>query len=330
MAQSIADGAAQAGKQARQDRRALKQARADEEAAKEREQKRMEKEAARKRKAEEAKAKKDMEKEQKKQAAAQLKAKKDKEKKQAAAAKKQEGKGKQASRRRGRGADELNESDPACLLNWLAEFEAPVVEQLDDFLAGVAQGVPTVWRARRIPLRRVMEGAGTHDSKELNAACTRLHAEKMAFISEFAQVCEAEPDRIKKTKPCSEDLQEHTEALSMDNLVAGFLEKQAVNRTLDIPPCMVMERAHVEDYFSKVREELEAKYPDSPELQKNCDAEGSGRSKLNLIGMQRGKWFAGVIGGLYPHLSYQLQGTRAVALASIRDVTWIFTTTTTI
>ena len=81
------------------------------------------------------------------------------------------------------------------------------------------EGVLMVWRARRIPMRKVLEQGGMQDTQER----TRLHAEKMSFIIlEFTQLCEAEPERVKKTKPCSEDMQEHTKALCMDSLVAGF------------------------------------------------------------------------------------------------------------
>ena len=75
-------------------------------------------------------------------------------------------------------------------------------------LEGLTQGIPIIRRARRPPFRKVLEmDGGIVEAKELNHACAKLHAERQAFTSEFAQLCESEPDRTKKTKNAPAELQ---------------------------------------------------------------------------------------------------------------------------
>ena len=181
MATSISEGALQAGKQAKQNRHALRQARIEEEAEKKREQARLQKAAEKRQKQEAAREKKEEEKVVKKAAADAQKTKRAEEK-----AAQPKAKAKSGTRRRGRGHEELVEGDAACLLNWLPNFECPVVDCYDKLLEGMAQGIPIIWRARRPPFRKVLEMDGTTtEAKALNNACAKLHAEKQAFISEF-------------------------------------------------------------------------------------------------------------------------------------------------
>ena len=235
MASSIIDGALQAGKQARQNRHALRQARVEEQAEKNREQLRIQKEAEKRQKQEAQRAKRDEEKALKKAAAEAAKAKKAQEK--AAQPKVPKAKAKGAARRRGRGHDELVEGDAGCLVNWLPNFECPVVDSYQKLLEGMVQGIPTIWRARRPPFRKVLEmDGGITEAKELNHACAKLHAERQAFTSEFAQLCESEPDRTKKTKNAPAELQAFTEALTMDGLMQALLEEQIEKRRWTFRP----------------------------------------------------------------------------------------------
>ena len=84
---------------------------------------------------------------------------------------------------------------------------------------------------------------------------------------------------------------------------------------------MVMDKSGLLKRFDKERARIEKAYGESDKLGMACSSEKLIFSNLTLVGLQRGKTSAGTLTGLGPHLVYQLQGVRAVALASVADVT---------
>ena len=330
-AKHLADAASQAARQSISTRAALIKSRQEELAMRERENIRMQKEAEAKKKKEESDKKKQAEKELKKKEKEELKVKKKAEK----AAKKQaeqeqqdddaEGAEGDKKRRRGRGAEELHEGeDPPCLTNRFVDFEAPTFDSLDSFLHAVIQGVPSLWKARRTPMKKVIEIAGlVDDKKTLNNVSVLLQSEWRSFLSTFAAEVEGNPELNKRCKACPRELQTHMESLAMDPLIQEFLEDQTTNPNVEyqVDPALVMERAVLGD---KIKETLDvAKGKGLSDHAKAMESELALYNNLHLVGVPKGKVFAGIFSGLYPHVVYQMEGTRAIALARASDVSWL-------
>ena len=137
----------------------------------------------------------------------------------------------------------------------------------------------------------------------------------------FAQLCESDPDRVKKTKNAPVELQEYSDALSMDGLVQALLEEELDKKMLDIPPFLVMDKQSFLKRYDKEKAKIEKTFGESEKLSMAFQSERLIFSNLTLVGLQRGKTAAGTLTGLGPHLIYQLQGVRAIAFASVADAT---------
>ena len=220
---TLAEACHLSAKQCLATRHALRQARIDEQAEIEREQKRLEKEAktkaAKEEKAKVRQANKAAKKAKAAAAAEQRKAEKEKEKEE----------GQNRSTRRGKGADELLDGeDPYCLTSRFPECEVPVLDTMDHFVQSMCQGIPAIWRARRPPLKKVLDAHGEMEGKAVHAATTLLHSENRTFLSEFAeQVDQAEQQGGSATKTIrglSQEAQAYRDAFTLDSQVNALLD----------------------------------------------------------------------------------------------------------
>ena len=307
----LVEAATQSAKQAIQTRQAQRKAIQAEQQAREREIKRQEKEkqAAEKRAAE--KAVKEAEKARKKEA--------EKARKEAERLAK-ENQAPADHRRRGRGTDELDEeTDISVLTTRFTNCDVNVVETMDEFVTLIPEGLPVIWRARRMPSKKVLEAADPDaDKKQISAGVTLLKAEFKRQLSEFAQTTEREPLLIKRPFDVPEQVQDLTSQLRMDSVLMKMLEERAANETIEMPhPCTVMEAELLQTLLEKKKVELDSMDPTTAESRAS---EIYAWNSLHMVGFQHGKTFSGTCQGLWPFFTYQLEGTRAIAFVSIGDV----------
>ena len=312
----LVEAASQSAKQAVQTRQAQRKALA---AAKEREKARLEKErkAAEKKRAE--KEQKDKERAEKQAA--------EKARKEAEKRRKEEEKnnsnGTGGERRRGRGTDELSDgTDISVLTTRFPNCDVQVVQTMDEFINLAPMGLPIIWRARRMPSRKVLEAADPDaDSKTISSGTTLLKTEFKQKLSEFAQTTAQEPMLVKRPLEVSEQAQELTQSLRMDSVLKAMLETRLApneENEIDMPhPCAVMEEEVLQSILEKTKADLDV--ADASSAQSRA-SEICTWSKLHMVGFQHGKTFSGVCQGLWPFVTYQLEGTRAVAFVSIDDV----------
>ena len=326
----LADAAIQSAKQCLSTRAALRQARLDEKKEIEKEQARLEKEKVAEAKRAAQKKKRDEEKEKKREKKEHDKEEKKKKKEAEDQAEAEQGAGAGPGvkgRRRGKGADELEEGiDPPCLTNRFQSAEVPTVDDLPEFVRLCAQGVPVLWKARRPPLKRIIEEHGeTTDKKALANMANVYVAEWKAFQSTLAEQASADPELRKRNKMCSPELQEHRDALSLDSQVQALLEQEiADGSSVHSDPCMVMERSLLKDYMKDFSEYATRTLGDSQrgkDIMARMKQETSTYDTLHLVGMPQTKTFSGTFGGLFPHVVYQIEGTKVCALVRAADVT---------
>ena len=302
----IAEAALQSGRQARQTRVALRKALADEEAEKEKEAKRMEKEAAAQAKKDEAARKKEEAKAKKKEELAKKKA----EEKEAAAAAGGD------KRRRGKGMDELAEGDPPILRQRWPEREVPIVDCIEEFLNNIARGLPTIWRARRPPMKKVLDTANPGEDKQNSKGVLLLRAEHKTFHGHFAELV-AEGSTTRQPQFASEHAQPHLPALSFDGPISKVLEAQAAEPTLGLDPSVVLDREIMTEFLKEAVEALDC--PTEINKQK-AEGEAAMYNTLHHVGIKHGHKFAGVMQGLWGNLTYQMEGARVISLAALDDV----------
>lgn len=322
----MAEAAQQSAQQCVAIRAALRVAKHDEEVEKEKETKRMKKEAEQQEKRQHRQAQRDSEKEKKKKEKEIEKAKKKQEKEQAEATAAAEGaveKEKNKGRRRAKGADELIEGeDPPCLTNKLADSEVPVTDSLEAFISTMVHGIPVQFRARRSPLKKIIEKQGIVDPKLLNSASVALQREWKAHLSAFAEEAANNADVLKRNKACTPEVMAYMNELSLDQLVQSYLEEQAMEETDEFDPCSVMERPLLEDILENAVKLTEQSGGASADKIKPMQNEIQMYTQMHTNAFAKGKRFAGVYTGLFPHVHYQMEGTKAMALMNIKDVTW--------
>lgn len=321
-AKQLAEAGAQSAKQCMSLRVALRQARHDEQVAREKEATRLQ----RLKKAREEKERKDEEKALKKEQAQLAKME---EKKRKAEEKKQKAdenpddEQKTRQRRRGRGADELIEgTDAPCLVNRFPSMEVPACKDSEEFLTLMLKGLPATWRAKRPPFKRILESSGfSEDSKVLANAATLIQTEWKAFMSSVAEEAQKNPELIKRNKSCSSEVQAFRESLSLDVLAErvheSYLEGSAAADSDDFE-CTVMEESVIKEFLNKFS--VEKKKQLSEEDAKKMLNEINMYTTLHMVGMPQGKVFAGTFGGLFPHLVYQMEGVKAISLVRASDV----------
>ena len=320
-AKQLAEAGAQSAKQCLSLRIALRQARQDEQVAREKEATRLQKLKT----AREEKQRKDDEKAAKKEQAQlakmEEKRRKAEEKQKATAeAENPDDEQKTRQRRRGRGVDELIEgTDAPCLVNRFPSVEVPVCKDSEEFVTLMLQGLPVTWRAKRPPFKRILESSGfSEDSKVLANAATVIQSEWKAFMSSFAEEVQSNPELKKRNRSCSSEVQAFREALSLDMLADRLRESYLEEESADLGQCTVMEEGVIKEFLDKFNEEKKATLSED-DARKMLNEINMYRT-LHLVGMPQGKGFAGTFGGLFPHLVYQMEGVKAISLVRAADV----------
>ncbi|CAK9047012.1 unnamed protein product, partial [Durusdinium trenchii] len=327
----IVEAAQQSAWQYKSTRDALRKARLEEERATDREEKKRQKaaeaEAARKKKEAERLAKKqekELDRQRKKKEAAEQEAQED----QAQDGDDQNGAG--ARRRRGKGAQELTDSDHPVLANRFSGHEVPVVDTMPKFIPACLKCDPVIWRARRRQTKKILEEGGLGGKTALNTNCM-LQAELKTFISEAATTFESDATRVKITKAMSEQAQQSAlDPLSLELPFTRKLEEEADDQAAaeDREPCLLIEREVLTQALLKCKEQAAADEAEADEASiktakirtHTAKQDLFHFSKLQMVGFKKTGTFSGVVSGLFPHLVYQSEGTRAMAMVNIYDV----------
>ena len=328
----MAEAASQSAMQYRSIRDALRKARVQEQAAEERERKRRAKEIENEKKRKAAAEKREHEKAEKKKAVQAAKEAAEAEKAAAAAESDSDdedeaGNKKKRKKRRCRGIDEIGGDDYPVLANRFTGCELPICDSMESFMQMVFKGVPCVWRSKRPQLKKLLDLDGGFDTKKATNTTMALQAELKNFISEFAATVEANPNKLKQTKVVSEENQIAAEALSMDLCFQDYLEKNqdyTLGDDEDFAPVILSREDlanSLQDLFSQVKEtsdNAENKEKFALPL-RQAEQEANLQKMVQMVAFQRGKQHDGVLSGLFPHLSFQMEGTRVMALVDISE-----------
>ena len=217
--------------------------------------------------------------------------------------------------RRCKGVDEIGESDFPVIANRFTDFEVPVVSDHEEFVKLCVSGKAAIWRSKRLLIKHVLELDGGFDQKLATNTNLAIAAESKNFISEFAALAESDPNKTKHTKIVSEQMQVATEALSMD-----LCFQQHLDDTPDLRKAYVCPRADVIEELERLKQVIEEKDGDNQRAVHQAGQELNLFKLLQMIGFARGKSHDGVLSGLYPHLLYQMEGTRVITIVDIVDV----------
>ena len=312
----ITEAATQSSVQYRSNREALKKARLLEQREKNKEGKRMEKEAA----AQKKKDEKEKERLEKAQAKKKAQVKPTTDDAEVAIG---EGEGEQkasSKRRRGRGSEEIGEQDPGVLCNKFTGKEVTVVDSHEDFVKVMTHGSPVVWRARRAPLKKILELSEEFEQKEITKAPVALHADLKTFMESFVTAVQSDPNKIKSTRATSDDFQKFHDAFTLEHSMGKLLEAQLEEITRDPTVnrrSMILDRLHVHDDLEAAARGTEG---DDGNPNRVADQEGLLWNKLHMVAHQHLHCFTGVINGLMPHLIFQMEGTKVISMVKIYDV----------
>lgn len=343
IAKHIVDAAHQSSCQYKSIRNALKKARRDEAIAEEREIKRKKKEEESERKREEKAQERALIKEKK------LEEKRAKQKEQEEAENEddqqgeeegedgeKDGEGRKRKKRRVKGAiDEITDADYPCLANRFSGFEAEIADSLDAFSHACLRGRPVVWSNKRSQIKKLLDLSFDFDVKTAGNTNTALVSELKQFTSNFAEVVEGDENKIKSTQVTSEQTQPATVALSLDFQFGEALE-HVLNGSVSGEDVLKYRNTHVLDReellnaLSSKLDEIQRSAPPAPESKEaaNAAALNQAQQELNLykfmqmVGFARGKQHDGVLSGLFPHLLYQMEGTRVITTCSMLDVSF--------
>ena len=220
--------------------------------------------------------------------------------------------------RRVRGADELEPSDHPVLVNRFGGCEMEVESDMKTFLEACLFGLPVVWRSRRSVIKRVLDEDGSFEAKKAQNTNQALQADLKSFISEFATICEQDPSKVKSTRAVSEASQEARAALSMDSCVTALLEEK-VHAGETLPCACVCEHEDIVAELQAVKDRLKGSDPEGKPVNHQADQELKLWKNLQMVAFQKSKSFDGVMSGLYPHMLYQTEGSRAISIVSIED-----------
>lgn len=301
IARSFVSAASQSARQCRQTRTAQRKVLQEEASAKEKEKVRALKELEAQQKREEAKAAKEAAKAKRK---AELEAKKKVEEETKPIPEKPD------RRRRGKGMDEIGDADVPILTGTFPDRDVSIFDTMESFVGSFHLGMPSIWRARRLPTKRLLETFDpTADAKTINSALTVLKSDVKTLTSEFALTVQQNADVIKRPLPLSDQLR-------LDSVAATWLEGEANAKTLDYP-CSVMEESVVLASLEQMKSDRE-KEDKSLSIQHQGELETY--KHMHVVGFNHGRTFSGSMTGLWPHITYQIEGTRAVAFASLSDV----------
>lgn len=230
-----------------------------------------------------------------------------------------------STRRRGRGGNELGPDDLPVLTNRFQDHDIPTVDTMDGFVKAMLKGTPALWRARRLPLKKVLQDSGMNQ-KDAHSMAIQLGTELKHFNNEFAQICNENPDKVKATNPLSEQVQDSRNSLSFEQVVCSALELEAQlaqkgepTQGLNCESCVLERDAFLEE-FDEVSKSIHGRATNVDVAKKNIEQERLLWGKGQLVAQQRGKTFTGVLSGLFPHVVYQSEGTKATAMVSIHEV----------
>ena len=228
-----------------------------------------------------------------------------------------------SNRRRGRGGNEMGSDDLPVLANRFQDHDIPTFSELKGFVKAMLKGTPALWRARRPPLKKVLQDSGMSQKVSQNMAI-QMGTELKQFISDFAQKCNDDPDKVKSTHPLSEPIQDTRNSLSFEHEACAALELQAQleqkgepTEDLNCASC-VLERDVFLDEFDEVSKAIQIRAANVEMAKKTIEQERLLWGKAQLVAQQHGKTFTGVISGLFPHVIYQCEGTKAMAMVSIQ------------
>ena len=234
-----------------------------------------------------------------------------------------------STRRRGRGGNELGPDDLPVLTNRFQDHDIATFDSFDGFVKSMLNGTPALWRARRPPLKKVLQDAGMTQKDSHNMAI-QLGTELKQFICDFAQKCNDTPDKVKSTQQLSEQTQDSRNILSFDHGVCSALELQAQleqkgepTQGLNCASC-VLERDVFLEEFDEVSKAIESRATNVDVAKKTIEQERLLWGKAQLVAQQHGKTFTGVLSGLFPHVVYQCEGTKAMAMVAIHEVPHYF------
>lgn len=350
IAKHIVDAAHQSSCQYKSIRNALKKARRDEALAEEREVKRKKKDEETERKREEKAKERALIKEKK----AEEKLAKQKEQEEAEEEDDQQGEGegeedgerdgdgRKRKKRRVKGAiDEITDADFPCLANRFSGFEADVADSLEAFSRACLLGRPVVWSNKRSQIKKLLDLSFDFDAKTASNTNTALVSELKQFTSNFAEAVEGDPSKIKSTLLTSEQTQCATVALSLDFQFREALE-HILNGNVSKDDFWKYQHTHVldrEDLVNALTSQVDTissqesalqgeKNTATAEKQQVTAALRQAQQELSLykciqmVGFARGKQHDGVLTGLFPHLLYQMEGTRVITTCSILDVSF--------
>ena len=323
MAQKLVDAAWQSCTQFRQTRDALRKARVEEAKALESERKRKEKEAQAEKVREEKRAQKEAAKAAKAAKAASEKPQDDAAPANAEAEAEAAEDPKRKPRRRGKGLDELGDSDAPVLRHRFPDHEAAVYEGLEDWLECVGAGKPCIFRSRRSSLKKVLSSSTTLDQRDAKSANVQLQAEIKKFLADFVEKIQQEPSSSKVSKAASSVLQAVLPDLALDSTIRHLVEEEAnaqgaqeENAPEDWPPKLCMDRADFLEMLEHTAFEIKKDFPSEQDWKGVLQDVGIFKV-ITLVACPHGSFWSGVI--QYPHFHYQMEGSRVMAMASIPD-----------
>ncbi len=99
--------------------------------------------------------------------------------------------------RRGKGLNELGEGDPAVLTSKFPNNQVNVYNDLEDFVLGLCDGVPAIWRLKRSLVKKILEQVPDISRTELSTMNRTFLNEIDSFISDFAEKIEAPRPSVK-------------------------------------------------------------------------------------------------------------------------------------
>lgn len=233
---------------------------------------------------------------------------------------------KPAARRRGRGGSELTDDDLPVLVNRFPDQAIPVYDSVEGLLKAMTRGSPAIWRARRAPLKKIFQDEGLQ-AKDAQNMVIQLGSELHSFIALFAEKCNENPEQVKSTHGLTEQVQHCKQLLALEVQLCQLIEKEhakAAAGTHDGSTanlaCTVIDKDSFLQEFEVAANQVALAAP-MADTEKMASQEREMWCQAQMVAHQRGKTWSGVLSGLYPHLVYQSEGTRAIALVPIQDVT---------
>ena len=120
---------------------------------------------------------------------------------------------------------------------------------------------------------------------------------------------EADATIVKRSYPFNESCQDYQNVFSLDPIWCSELEERMPNGSDGPVPMFVFDSDKIEEFITNM------KLPG-----KKTKAEIQKYKSISFTAFKRGTVFTGVMTGALPYVQYQLEGTRVMAMASIKEV----------